>query len=209
MNFADFDATFRRSEAHRSLSDALVPGNDLDEEEFRASVDENLRSGKMRLIIAVDEITDELKRIVSYLNYHTTTNVEFLALEMRRAVDEGFEVLLPATYGDESAHDRERAAPRGQRLDRETLLASIRAQSALAGDAGEGILDWLTTSRDLTFATGRRAAGLRRAPGRSSGSPRPGGPRRSKCTSGRSQTMESLATTNTSNRSCKNSRTPA
>ena len=50
----------------------------------------------MRLIIATDEITDELKRIVSYLNSHTTTNVELLALEMRRAVDEAVEVLLPA-----------------------------------------------------------------------------------------------------------------
>ena len=53
-------------------------GTDLDEEEFRAAVDDNLQSGSMRLIIATDEITDELKRIVSYLNSHTTTNVEVL-----------------------------------------------------------------------------------------------------------------------------------
>ena len=142
MSFVDFDGAFRRSESNRPLSDALVPGNDLDEQEFRAAVDENLRSGRMRLIIAVDEITDELKRIVSYLNYHTTTNLEFLALEMRRAVDEGVEVLLPAIYGEESARDRERTDPRGQRLDRETLLASIREQSESAGDAAAGILDW-------------------------------------------------------------------
>ena len=103
MSFADFDGAFRRSNANRSLSDGLVPGNDLDEEEFRAAVDDNLRSGRMRLIIAVDEITEELKRTVTYLNSHTTTNVELLALEMRRAVDEGVEVLLPATYGEESA----------------------------------------------------------------------------------------------------------
>lgn len=65
MSFADFDGAFRRSKANTSLPDALVPGNDLDEEEFRAAVDDNLRSGRMRLIIAVDEITDELKRIVT------------------------------------------------------------------------------------------------------------------------------------------------
>lgn len=84
----------------------------FDEEEFRAAVDDNLRSGSMRLIIATDEITDELKRIVSYLNSHTTTNVEFLALEMRRAVDEGVEVLLPAIYGEESAREKKRSGRR-------------------------------------------------------------------------------------------------
>jgi hypothetical protein len=106
MSFEEFDDAFGRSEAKRSLFDVLVRGNDLDEEEFRAAVDDNLQSGSMRLIIATDEITDELKRIVSYLNSHTTTNVEFLALEMRRAVDEGVEVLLPAIYGEESAREK-------------------------------------------------------------------------------------------------------
>ena len=142
MSFEEFDDAFRRSQAKRSLFDALVCGNDLDEREFRAAVDDNLQNGSMRLIIATDEITDELKRIVSYLNSHTTTHVEFLALEMRRAVDEAVEVLLPAIYGEESAREKKRSGSRGQRLGRETLLASIREESPLAGDAAEGILDW-------------------------------------------------------------------
>lgn len=141
MSFADFDDAFRRSGAKRSLWDALARGDDLEEEEFRAAVEDNLTSGRMRLIIAVDEITDELRRIVSYLNSHTTTNVELLALEMRRAVDEGVEVLLTAIYGEESASEKRRTS-RGQRLDRETLLARSREESPLAGDAAQGILDW-------------------------------------------------------------------
>jgi hypothetical protein len=142
MSFADFDDAFRRSEARRSLSDALVGGDDLDEEEFSRAVEANLMSGSMRLIIAVDEITDELRRIVSYLNSHTTTNVEFLALEMRRAADEGVEVLLPEIYGEESARTKRARTPRGERLDRETLLASIREQSELAADAADALFDW-------------------------------------------------------------------
>jgi hypothetical protein len=142
MSFADLDEAFRRSQAQQSLSDALASGDDLDEEEFRRAVEDNLMSGSMRLIIAVDEITDELKRIVSYLNSHTTPNVELLALEMRRAADEGVEVLLPAIYGEESARTKRTRTTRGGRLDRETLLASIREQSELAADAAEAILDW-------------------------------------------------------------------
>jgi hypothetical protein len=140
MSFAEFDDAFARSRANSSLSDALVADSDLDEE-LRAAVDDNLRSGSMRLIIAVDEITDELKHIVSYLNFHMT-DVNFLALEMRRAVGEGVEVLLPETYGEESAREKERFGPRRQRLDRETLLAGIREQSELAAQVAEGILDW-------------------------------------------------------------------
>jgi hypothetical protein len=142
MSFAEFDDAFRRSKANRSLSDALVADGDLDEEEFRAAVEDNLRSGTMSLIIAVDEITDELKHSVSYLNFHTNEDVNFLAFEMRRAEDEGVEVLLPETYGEESAREKERSRPRRQRLDRETLLASIREHSELAAHAAEGILDW-------------------------------------------------------------------
>jgi hypothetical protein len=141
MSFADFDDAFARSKANSSLSNGLAADSDLDEE-LRAAVEDNLRSGSMRLIIAVDDITDELKHIVSYLNFHTTTDVNFLAFEMRRAVGEGVEVLLPETYGEESAREKERSGPRRQRLDRETLLASIREQSELAADAAERILDW-------------------------------------------------------------------
>jgi hypothetical protein len=141
MRFADLDGAFRRSKARTSLFDALVRDDDIDEEEFRSAVDENLQSGSMRLIIAVDEITDELKHTVTYLNSNTTTNVKFLALEMRWAEGEGVEVLLPETYGEESVRERDRVS-RGQRLDRETLLASIREHSESAAHAAEGILDW-------------------------------------------------------------------
>jgi hypothetical protein len=140
-----------------------VRGNDLDEEEFRRAVDDNVTSGSMTLIIAVDDITDELKRIVSYLNSHTTTNVELLALEMQRAVDEGVEVLIPAIYGEESARTKTRSDSRGPRLDRETLLASIREQSELAGDAAEGILDWANDEPRLDVDYSRATASLRTA----------------------------------------------
>ena len=121
MSFADFDDAFRRSEVKQSLS-GLLHGNDLDEEQFRRAVEDNLTSGRFRLIIAVDEITGELKRTVSYLNSHTTTDLELLALEMRRVADEGVELLLPATYGEESADTK----PPGGRSDEETVIAAVQ-----------------------------------------------------------------------------------
>ena len=53
-----------------------------DEKAFRTSVAANLAAGRFRLVIAVDQITDELSRIVRYLNEHTTPEVQILALEL-------------------------------------------------------------------------------------------------------------------------------
>jgi hypothetical protein len=103
----------------------------------------------MTLIIAVDAITDELQHSVSYLNFHTT-DVTFLAFELQRAAGEGVDVLLPETYGEESAREKERSGAHRQCLDRETLLASIRKQSELAAHAADGILDWADGEPRLT-----------------------------------------------------------
>ena len=67
------------------------------------------RKGPFRLVIAVDEITDELKRTVLYINRHTVAEIRLLALELRYAEHEGVEILLPEVYGEESAIEVPRA----------------------------------------------------------------------------------------------------
>src|SRR5262249_49641265 len=76
--------------------------------------------GSFRLVIAVDEITEELKLIVNYLNRQTDPNFHFLALELRRAEDEGVEVLTPETYGEEIVDDK------GRPVDEATVKRAIR-----------------------------------------------------------------------------------
>jgi hypothetical protein len=90
---------------------------------FREVVDANLQRGSFRLVIAVDQITDELKRSVSYINRHTTAELRLLALELRHAADSGVEILLPEIYGQESAAE----APRPKRRwDEPSLIQGIR-----------------------------------------------------------------------------------
>lgn len=91
-------------------------------------------------MIAVDEITDELKRTVTFLNRHTSSALRLLAVELRRAADAGVEVLTLESYGEESAGEKV-GRPGPARLDRKTLLASIRERSELAADAADGILE--------------------------------------------------------------------
>lgn len=60
------------------------------------------------MIVAVDAITDELKKTVRYLNMHSTPGVEVLALELGYTRDGDVEVLVPSSYGEEVAPPRQR-----------------------------------------------------------------------------------------------------
>ena len=111
LSYADVDAAC--SQADQTLAGWLESSDadDWDEESFRQTVSENLERGAFRLVIAVDEITDELKLIVAYLNQHTGHGLRLLALELRRAVDEGVEILMPETFGEESAGESPGSGP--------------------------------------------------------------------------------------------------
>jgi hypothetical protein len=145
MSYEDFDDAFARR-AGAPLAAALGDGvTDWDEERFRLAVASNLQAGALRLVIAVDEITDELKRTVTFLNRHTTPAVELLAIELRRIVDHGIEVLFPQTYGEESA--TEKIEPnRGSRASEAGVLAAIIDRHP--GKAGERMIELYTFMRD-------------------------------------------------------------
>jgi hypothetical protein len=83
-----------------------------DQDAFRQAVTGNLEAGRFDLVIAVDSITEELKRVVSYLNEHTISEIRVLALELDRVADGDVEILVPKFYGEESATRKSRASAR-------------------------------------------------------------------------------------------------
>jgi hypothetical protein len=104
MSYDDFAAGFA-ARAGQSLESAVAKaiGDELDEEQFRKAVTRSLTAGGFRLVIALDAITAELKRIVEYFNEHTSSSVQVLALEVTYTKDGDIEVLAPDVYGQESA----------------------------------------------------------------------------------------------------------
>ena len=82
---------------------------ELDESQLRESVTDNLAKGSFRLVVAVDEITTELRTIIEFLNEHTRENVQVLALELRYSSDGDVELLNPVVYGEEAAEKKARA----------------------------------------------------------------------------------------------------
>lgn len=115
LTYDEFEATFERRagislmEAERQIADSS-----LDESALRAEVARRLQSGEFRLVIAVDEITSELKMIIEYLNEHTVAAVQVLALELGYAKEGDIELLVPAVYGEEIASRKARTAASGQ-----------------------------------------------------------------------------------------------
>ena len=115
LSYDQLDRAYRLRKG-RGLADAMADavvaaGGEWDEAAFRERLTANLRSGAARLVFAVDEITEELRRTVMYINAHTTGELQVVALELQYLADEGVELLVPKVFGKETA---ERKAAEGQ-----------------------------------------------------------------------------------------------
>jgi hypothetical protein len=155
ISYEEFDGLWAktREAASRPLAsmvELVVDGGDSwDQEEFRASVSENLRAGRFDLIFAVDSLTEELKQVARYLNEHTLDDLRILGVELGYARDDDVEVLVPSVYGHESA-DRPRSTP----WDMNGLRAVLSTQWS---KTGLQVLDQLVSHVDAhgVFSWGR------------------------------------------------------
>jgi len=95
----------------KSLDDMLKKefGEDLDISAFWATVEENLQSGHIRMIIAADELRPEVRRMIEYMNGEMS-NAEVLGLELKCYGDNnGQMVLVPLLVGQNQVNISKRA----------------------------------------------------------------------------------------------------
>jgi hypothetical protein len=144
----------RRKEPLLQAMQNLAGSADVEwsEEDFRDAVSANLAAGRFRLLVAVDEITDELRSIVEYVNQHTIPDLQLLALQLQYRKDGNVEILLPTVYGGEAVQSKqvEAAVP----VTEEELFAALGERCSPAGlDAARKLYDWWA-ERGLGFAWG-------------------------------------------------------
>ncbi|WP_159802747.1 hypothetical protein [Arthrobacter zhaoguopingii] len=108
----------------KSLTDSMVsvePG-------FATAVAANLSEGRFNIVLAVDAINTDLKRIVEYLNATSGPATSVIAVEYKRMISEHTEILLPTTYGEElasaKAADSERAQGRWTEVECRSWIAA-------------------------------------------------------------------------------------
>jgi hypothetical protein len=132
MTMQEFTAAWQSS-TKKTLQDAireaLSPDVPFDEAEFVATVSANLASGRLRLILAVDRITDELRRIIEFLNDRTVSDFEVAALELHYVADGGTEILVPSVFGLEIA--QQKAAAPANKTTEDALLKAVDAWCSL------------------------------------------------------------------------------
>jgi hypothetical protein len=119
---------------------AKADEDDWDEETFRQETTRCLEAGEFRLVLAVEAIPDELRETVRFLNVHSASRLEVLALELSYRKDGEVEILVPHVWGEEIAGPGPRG---GGDLDPGTLVALFRRKhGARAADAAKEILAW-------------------------------------------------------------------
>jgi hypothetical protein len=132
-SYEEFDQAFA-SRAGKPLLASVedAAGPEIESASFRTAVAERLSAGMFRLVVAVDEITDELRNSVVYLNEHFSNSVLVMALEMGYLKHNGVEVLIPNTYGAEFEPGKLRSAAAPKRYwtadDITTFVEEIESQ---------------------------------------------------------------------------------
>ena len=75
-----------------------IIGDEFSEDDFRVKFGQNLRDGRIRLIIAVDELIEPLRAIVTFLNSHS--NFDILLLQVTDfGESKAKRVLVPLLFG--------------------------------------------------------------------------------------------------------------
>jgi len=127
IEYASYISQWATDDVYRIANQYL--GANLDEvmgnlsEDFRSNIEQNLKNGKMRLIIAVDELIEPLRATVTFLNSFSTFDI--LLLQVSSFEESKIKkVLIPSLFG--YATKTTTISPPRKRWDLERFLANTR-----------------------------------------------------------------------------------
>jgi len=135
----------------KSLTELVAESiaGDWDAELFRDGVRKSLESGSFILVIVVDRINEELRRIIRYLNECSKSAFSLHALEMNRFRTNKTEVLVPHLYGASTKPPKERQ--RGQWTEEEFFRDLKEKNEADVVKIVENLYKWTTDNADRVW----------------------------------------------------------
>jgi hypothetical protein len=98
-----------------------------DTESFWQQVKTNLQAGRVRLVFVADDVPQELRRVVEFLNGQMDP-AEVLAIEVKQYVgDSKMKTLVPRLVGQTAAAQQRKAgvSPKQEKIDEQTYLMDI------------------------------------------------------------------------------------
>lgn len=127
-------------------------GSDADEEKFWQKVKTNLQAGKIRLIFVADDLGDEMRRVIEFLNAKMDP-VEVLGVEIKQYVSqEGLRTLVPRLIGKtaEAQQRKGNTTPERRRWDKVSFFQEYEIrQSFEEAQTVRKIYDWVQTKQPL------------------------------------------------------------
>ncbi len=130
MSYEEFDDMVVRSEGSSlvELMSERIPAKEWSEEAFRDAIIDTLNRGNFRLIMAIQEMTDELKQVIRFLRARGALSFETYALEIQRFCEGEVEIAVPKltsfaelgqeTYIERTEPAREAAPPQPPEQER-------------------------------------------------------------------------------------------
>jgi len=104
----------------------------MDEEAFWTKVKTNLLAGRIRMLFVADQIPNDLKRIIEFMNEQMNP-AEVLGIEVRHFTDGKLRTIAPFVVGQTSkAETRKQASSSAQSQPREGIQEAVDAFNALA-----------------------------------------------------------------------------
>ncbi len=100
MSYREVDSRVQRLRG-KSLPDLIeeAVAGEWDRASFDDGITQSLANGAFTMIIVVDEINDELRRIIRYINDCSKSAFSLHALEVRRFQAGGIEIIVPQLHG--------------------------------------------------------------------------------------------------------------
>ncbi len=133
-----------------------VDDPDWSEESFRANIAASLQDGNFRMMIVVDEMSEDLGRIVSFVNSAGNPAFSLAALEMRRFRHRDSEMLVPHIYGLVDKQRDQASASIRKKWDEASYLQDVKMRlkppvAAIVAD----LLEWSKINADsIGFGSG-------------------------------------------------------
>lgn len=158
MTYKEVDERIYQKSGRRlaDLVGEAVDTADWDEETFRGNVADALEKGSFVLLVAVDQINEELGRTIRFINRCAQPAFSFSALEMRRFQEGEIEMLVPHVHGAPTSVKPPSTSKKGRAWTTERFFDKARV--SLPSDAVQVVEDlyhWsLKTADHVKWGTG-------------------------------------------------------
>ena len=156
MSYRDLNNRIERlkGKALPDLIEEAVAG-EWDRAGFEDGVAQSLANGSFLLIIVVDEINEELRRIIRYVNECSESAFSLHALEVHRFKADGTEILVPQLHGLSAKPTTVRGE---RRWTREAFFEALRENvEPRVVTVIEDLYEWAENSADrVWFGTGKQ-----------------------------------------------------